>query len=461
MHNHDPIALFQASVQRWPARPALLISEREYTYRELDELSDTMANELRAQGAEGERVLILAEKRIETYAAILGTLKAGASYVPLHPDGPRKRWEEMAARCGARLFSGLDPQLTIPPATVRRPTDEAYVLFTSGSTGGPKGVSISRANVAAYLHHQTSAFDLNEHDRFSQFFSLTFDLSVHDLFLCWGVGGCLCVPPDEPLRAATFAREARITCWFSVPSLADMLLRARLLKSGTLPDLTLGLFCGEALRSSTARAFAEAAPNARIFNLYGPTETTIAITQHLFSPHLDTDAHVSIGRPFDGHHVRIQDEELHVSGPQVGYGYVANDTATAATFISDPNDGTRWYRTGDRARQDAEGVLHHLGRIDDQVKLAGHRVEPAEVDNVISPLLPGARCLTLPVELDGALRLATFIDAPFDAGHVAAHCADHLPGYMLPYRLIQVPDWPLTAHGKTDRERLMSLAQHG
>lgn len=472
----DPVALFRGSTARWPDREALSIAGTSFTYSDLDRWSDAIAAALIGAGASEERVAFVAHKQAGSYAAILGILKAGCAYVPLHPDGPAARWERMITTSRARfVVGGAPPAVGLRPVvdpgpgasigstTVVRQGDETYVLFTSGSTGGPKGVSVSRANVAAYLSHLLTAYDFNEQDRFTQFFALTFDLSVHDLFVCWGAGGCLCVPPDDSaLRTAAFVREERITVWFSVPSLPTLMKRMRALKPDSLPTIRHAFFCGEGLPYDTVRAFASAAPNARLTNLYGPTEATIAITSYdIDLTSLERQGLVPIGKPFAGHKAIIDNEELCVAGPQITNGYLGLPDENAASFTDITGTGERWYRTGDRARMDPDGTLQYLGRIDHQLKLAGHRVEPGEVDALLTPLLAGGRAITVPVHEGGAMRLVTFIDVPHDTTELLAHCRAHLPPYMVPERIIVQEDIPLTSHGKTDRQQLIALAQHG
>ena len=472
---HDPIALFRASAARWPGREALRAAEGAFTYARLDRWSDAISRVLIRSGAGRERIALVAHKRPGTYAAILGILKAGCSYVPLHPDGPAARWERMIATCGARFLLGEGPDITgTKRLPIPGPDDpfigaadvpaghEAYVLFTSGSTGGPKGVSVSRTNLGAYLGHLLSTHRLNEHDRFTQFFALTFDLSVHDLFVCWGAGACLCVPLPEGhgMRAAAFAREEKITVWFSVPSLPALLLRMRALTPGSLPTVRHAFFCGEALTWPVARAFANAAPDATLVNLYGPTETTIAITAYGIGRDApDQAGPVPIGLPFPGHKAMLNNEELCFSGPQLSDGYIGLPEANAEAFPV--IGGERWYRTGDRARMDLDGTLHFLGRTDHQVKVAGHRVEPGEIDTVLTPLLQGGKAVSVAVEKAGTARLVTFIDVPADIPALLSACRAQLPPYMVPERVLQLDSIPLTAHGKTDRQRLIVLAQHG
>ncbi len=472
----DPIALFRRSAAKWPEREALRLPGSSFTYAALDGWSDAIAAALIAAGASHERVVFVAHKHAASYAAVLGILKAGCAYVPLHPDGPPARWERMIATSGARFIVGdappiagmlkvadPGPETSMGAGPIARDGYEAYVLFTSGSTGGPKGVSVSRANIAAYLSHLLTAYDFNEQDRFTQFFALTFDLSVHDLFVCWGAGACLCVPPDDSaMRTATFTREERITVWFSVPSLPALMERMRGLKQDALPTIRQAFFCGEGLAYDTVRAFASAAPNARLTNLYGPTEATIAITSHPIQRNsLGRQGLVPIGRPFPGHKALIDHEELCVSGPQITNGYLGLPEANAMSFTDVTGTGERWYRTGDHARMDTDGTLHYLGRIDHQVKVAGHRVEPGEVDALLTPLLSGGSAITVPVSEAGAVRLVTFIDVPSDTAALLAHCRAHLPPYMIPERILVCEPLPLTPHGKTDRQQLIAIAQHG
>ena len=474
----DPIALFTLSAKAWPEREALRVAGCSFSYAEMDSWSNSIARSIIDAGARSERIAFIADREASSYATILGILKAGCSYVPLHPDGPPARWNSMIERCGARFAMEhgsiklpVERSVALPPIDVVvepilidvHGDQEAYVLFTSGSTGGPKGVSVLRGNVAAYLSHMLSVHDFHERDRFTQFFALTFDLSVHDLFVCWGSGACLCVPPDDgALRAAQFVRDERITVWFSVPAHSLMMWRMRSLAPNALPSLRCAFFCGEALPWTSARAFADAAPTSMIINLYGPTETTIAVTSfEVDRSHTQVGGLVPIGHVFPGHSGIEVDGELCLSGPQVSSGYVNDPLATSNAFFKLPGSDARWYRTGDRVRIDAEGIIHFLGRIDDQVKVLGHRVEPGEVDEVVSRALEGAIAVTVPMIDGSTTRLVTFIDMPSDVDALLEQCRALLPPHMVPMRIVVLKEMPRTAHGKTDRARLVELATNG
>ena len=473
MQDHDPILRFERAADRWPDRPALRVEGRIFTYRELDAWSNAIAERLIARCPDAQRIAFVAEKRASSYAAVLGILKSGMAYVPLPPDGPQARWQSMVDLAEVKFtvgdvdLPGLQAIASDEGVATRSTRSamgrEAYVLFTSGSTGGPKGVSVSRSNVAAYLADQLNAHAFTEHDRFSQFFALTFDLSVHDLFVCWSVGGCLCVPSGiDLMRAATFAREEGITVWFSVPSLIMLLQRMRALPANALPAVRMAFFCGEPLTWPVVRAYAAAAPAAALFNLYGPTEATIAITAFPISRDaLQHDGIVPIGTPFNSARVRLVEEELQLSGAQLAAGYVADTAATDRAFLMDPATGERWYRTGDQVRQDADGNLHFVSRIDDQVKIMGHRVEPSEVDAALSKLRPGCHALTLAKRAGDTVRLFTFIDTVADHSALMHELRRTLPAYMLPERIISVDVMPMTAHGKLDRKALLAMIEHG
>lgn len=483
-HDFDPYEVFRRSVVRFGDRPALRIGDQAWTYAELDIHAAAIAGWCDRNTPAASRIAVHGRRKLAAYAGILGILRSGRSYVPLHPDHPPARWRTILERSGVTACVADTSVVEVLHTVIDRPVlsdwehegsgsvqagIEAYIMFTSGSTGGPKGVPVSRSNVAAYLGHMLKQYPFTPDDRFTQLFALTFDLSVHDLFVCWGSGGCLCVPEeDSTLRLPSYMASNGITVWFSVPSMAALLRRMRAVYPGAFPGLKHSFFCGEPLPWDSVNAWAEAAPQSTITNLYGPTEATIAITAFdVRTAAAHRTGTVPLGRPMGDHGVRllIEDEgavgELLLTGPQVAHGYLDDPVATALAFIHLPKDDAVWYRTGDRVSMDEDGVLHFLGRSDDQVKVLGHRVEPAEVDGLLALHVPNGTVLTLPMTLNGTIRLVTFIDTVMDTAPLLALLQQALPPYMVPDRIITLDGFPVTAHGKIDRNALLNIADHG
>ncbi|MCB0795742.1 MAG: AMP-binding protein, partial [Flavobacteriales bacterium] len=338
---------FDESCVRHGARTALVIDGRSYTYAELDRAADVIADRLHREIEGGEIVAFTCRKQFSTYASLLGILRAGKAYLPVRHEDPRTAM--ILEQAGVQVLlggeeeakplvtgditwidtaiDGSDDSKAPIEGTELQRSELAYLLFTSGSTGIPKGVPIGHAQATAYVDHVLKLLDPSPSDRASQFFDLTFDLSVHDLFVTWAAGAALCVPaPKDLLKPAQFLRNERISMHFSVPSLAVLMERSGQLRPDTFPDLRTSAFCGEALPITLADNWRLAAPNARIWNLYGPTETTIAImSMELGGPIPGHAGIVSIGTPFPGHAASVVDDvglpadegELIASGPQV------------------------------------------------------------------------------------------------------------------------------------------------
>jgi len=320
----------------------------------------------------------------------------------------------------------------------------------------------------AYLGVATKRFGVRPGDRASHFFELTFDLSVHDVFVTLLGGATLVViPAEQRMLPARFLREKEISHWFSVPSAADSLQRVGALRPGIFPHLRQTLFCGEPLRWPAAEAWQAAAPNSRVINLYGPTEATIAISYYVVPPRRsrsdDVYGMVPIGEVFEGQRGEIFSTseageqpnrgELRLSGSQVISGYLdARDGRNA--FASGP-DGVSWYRTGDAVERDATGLLHFVGRIDHQLKVSGYRVEPAEIEDAINRTFPGCRSVVVLCDRGKRRGLVAAIvcgegDAP-TASAVREACASSLPSYMIPAHIVELATWPVNANGKIDR----------
>lgn len=511
---------FLSSVERYAEREALVIGDVRLTYRALDQRARRVAATLdRYAPAGGEKLTaVLAHRHPTAFAGILGALYRGHGYVPLNPTFPIERTRTMLQRSGSQALvvepsavEGLErlledaatmvvllpdvddvsrlrarwPHHTILGALDLAPADScelgaveaddlAYLLFTSGSTGGPKGVMVAHRNVTAFLDVMTARYGFAEDDRFSSTFDLTFDLSVFDLFCPWERGGCAVMPTvSQKLLPGRYVKDNRLSVWFSVPSTAVMMSRLRMLKPGAYPSLRLALFCGEALPTEIVERFREAAPNAILENLYGPTELTVACTHYRWdaalSPNECEYGLVPIGEPCPGLEARVVDEELRsvqpgeagelvVAGPQVALGYWRDPERTARAFVRIPGEEGTFYRTGDRVRWPREGPLVYLGRMDNQIKVQGYRVELGEIEAVMRRVSGAESAVAVgwPRTASGADGIVGFVGVPDgDADAILEKVCGCLPGYMQPSTIRLVSMFPLNANGKIDRAALV------
>lgn len=500
---------FLNSAQQFPDRPALTVAHRTWTYQELLAASLQAAEQISsAAGAERMSVTaVIADRTCAAYFGVLAALLSGGTYVPINPKFPTERNRDILRRSQAthiiasqrsiphldQIVSGLEPDsVTIVPFTEELQAGRgnldnsiqigaadgktAYVLFTSGSTGVPKGVAISYANLSAYIAAASDVMDVSPDDRFSQTFELTFDLSVHDLFMAWCNGAHLSVPSTADLMApAEYLRREDITCWFCVPTLARLMRQQGALTPAAFPSLRWSLFCGEALPSALAREWIDAAPTSIVENWYGPTEATIACTRYRLTDRNPTDwtdmALVPIGEPFGDTEaiVRRDDRtlaadgetgELLIGGPQVAPGYLGDPDRTAASFVDVDGSNRTFYRTGDRVFRDPDGILHFVNRLDGQVKIRGHRVELGEVETVLQSESSGRNAVAIawpPDEIEKASVVAAVEGPPLDPAKILDGLRRGLPAYMIPSRIFFLDRFPVNASGKTDRRKIADL----
>jgi amino acid adenylation domain-containing protein len=469
---------FLESARRYPDRPALQKGPVGITYAMLRSSAESIADQIFQSGDDRPLVGVIADKSIECYAAILGILMAGKGYLPLNPRFPESRNRFIIEKAGVRsVFENGRRTSQVTSQVPHTKPDPAYLLFTSGTTGEPKGVQVSNKNVSAYLDFMLKTYDFSGNDRFTQNFDLTFDLSVHDLFLCWSVGACLCVPEDSSsFSMARFIREKQPTAWFSVPSVVMLMERMRVVKPGAFPSIRLCFFCGEPLFVRTVEAWRPAVPNAKIINLYGPTEATIAISHYEIPPVPEQIKQelgiVSIGRIFDGNSwtsqvtCEVTPVELCLSGAQIIDGYFNNPEADQQSFFTDEKTLDKCYKTGDLVKSDQDGDLFYLGRTDSEVKISGYRVNLREIENVINTYESVDQAVIIhEVKNDGQAVLHAIIISK--TGHettiqqIDGFCRERLPWYMLPGNVIFVKEFPLSNNGKVDRTALKEKYIHG
>ncbi|GAA2581470.1 amino acid adenylation domain-containing protein [Actinomadura fulvescens] len=489
--------LVERQVDATPDAAALVFEdEAELTYRELDDRANRLAHHLRALGIGPEdRVGVCLRRSPEMVVAVLAVLKAGGGYVPLDPANPPGRLAFITEDAGLRLVltqRELRPALAaaaVPlieldgdagggeiagrpatrPASVNAPHDLAYVIYTSGSTGRPKGVMIEHRSVCNFVTTVHGLFAMGPHDNVLQFASLGFDVSVFEIFSALTCGARLCLARQETLLSVTdltaFMREKEITVMDMPPSVMA------LLPGDAFPALRIAFVGGEAFSGGLVNRWS--VPGRRFFNGYGPTEGTVTvIVEECSGSGWDTSP--PIGRPMPNMRAHVLDAEgrlvpvgvpgeLYIGGAGLARGYLGRPELTAERFVRDPfhdDPAERLYRTGDLVRRLPDGRLDFLGRIDDQVKLRGFRVELGEVESVLRGH-PGVieAAVALWSDSAGQRRLAGYLvpadpaAAPEPAA-LRAHLAERLPEYMVPAAFVALAEFPLNASGKIDRRAL-------
>lgn len=509
------------AANRWPDRIAIVDNGRAVTYAELDAWSDRLAILLQRAGVRhGDRVALYLEKSAEALVGIYATLKVGAIYVPLDPDAPVERlcrmvgdcevtallsasmkspaWPDLiAASSRTRAVVVLDGPLPVgcelkrgvvgygaddvagseraecDPSSVT-PDDLAYILYTSGSTGMPKGVMLSHRNALAFVDWAVAEFGVTGEDRLSSHAPLHFDLSVFDVFAAVRAGATLVLVPRRvamfPAGLGRFIDDAQITVWYSVPSALIMLIRKGGLRLGTLRRLRTILFAGEVFPTPHLRRLQSLLPHARLVNLFGPTETNVCTWYDVPKLPPEKVEPIPIGRPIagvetfvvaaDGRIADVGDTgELYVQGPTVMHGYWADPERTESALVASPrgDQETRAYRTGDIVRLAAGGEYQFLGRRDHQIKSRGYRIELGDIEASLHSEPTVIDCVVIAVP-DAVItnRLIAFVvsrDEP-DPMRLAGFCAERLPRYMVPESFIFRAALPLTSTGKVDRTAL-------
>ena len=483
------LRLFRDQVERSPDAIALAGPEGDVTYRELSLRADAVATRLRARGVgRGDVVGVLAGRTPAAIAAIWGTLRAGAAYLPLDVQHPDARLADLLSDSGARYClveaphhtrdhrpDGCEPinlddlaTATATDAPERdadpRPDDLAYVLYTSGSTGRPKGVQIEHGSLLNYLHWGAEEFGVDATTRLPLLTSMSFDVSGTSIFLPLITGGTVVLVPDQ-LSHLTLRRllaESGATMLNLTPSHLELIGRLDIEPSGFRSIVVVG----EQLRVEVAaRAQRMFGAGCRIINEYGPTEATIGCTAYTFDPVHDADrAAVPIGIPAHNTQVHLLDAnrrfvpsgevgEMYLAGVQLARGYLGRPDLDAERFPR-LTDGTRMYRTGDLARRLPDGGLEFLGRIDDQVKVRGHRVEPAEVADTLEQHPSVDRAVVVarsrPDGSGKALYGYVLLNGEVNMEELRDHTAQRLPAYMVPAATFVVERIPYSVAGKVD-----------
>ena len=511
--------------ERRPAAVAVVMHDEELTYEQLEAQTNQLARLLKDVGCmRGDRVCLLMSKSPSAIVAILGILKADCIYVPLDLASPAPRLSHMIASAEPRCILATGPAASLlddlwanagpsrptalgwmgsekvaagrhfspdfsredcdgyaakPLDYLNGPHDTAYVLFTSGSTGLPKGVPITHSNVAHFVSWATRYFDINPSDRISGHPPLHFDLSVFDIFGTFAAGAQLhLVPPDLnllPNRLAHFISASDLTQWFSVPSLLTYMAKFDVVPLNGFPTLKRLLWCGEVLPTPVLMYWMKRLPSASFTNLYGPTEATIASSYYTVPTCPDDPtAPIPIGTACEGEELFVLDErlqpvkpgevgDLYIGGVGLSPGYWRDPETTHAAFLPNPNGADpsdRIYKTGDLAKFGEEGLAYFLGRADSQIKSRGYRIELGEIETHLHalPRLKESAVVAIATDgFEGATICCAYVPAPgadVTPADLRKELAQTLPSYMLPAHWMAFDVLPKNANGKIDRRQL-------
>ena len=487
---------------RWrPHAVALVDGSTELTFARVDAAADRLARRLRAAGVDrGDRVGLCLDRSADLLVALLAVLKAGAAYVPLDPTYPAARLRRMVdtARCAALVcagppLAGLD---AVPVPAIRLdaagadpacapdggagPDDLCYVMFTSGSTGSPKGIALRHAGVLNNLADLNSRFGVGPGDAILALSSPSFDMSVYDFLGVTIAGGTVVVPSRtrarDPSHWTELLERHQITVWNSAPPLLDLLVNQAERTGARLDRLRLALVGGDWIPVDLPDRLHALAPGLRFISLGGATEASIHSTIYEVAGGDPGWVSIPYGRPMANQRVYVLDRarqpvpigvpgELHLAGAGLARGYLGDPAQTAARFFRwsyGPVTGERLYRTGDLARFRSDGQLELLGRIDFQVKVHGVRIETAEVEAALSKHPAVTACVVAARSIGAGQQLVGYV-VPESGGSVAvaglrAHAAALLPASMVPAVFVVVDRLPLSPNGKVDRASLPALA---
>lgn len=496
---------------------AIRYDNKSITYFDLNEKALSIAGLLSKMGFYQSVIGILGQKNLSPYVGLLGSLYAGCSYTPLNTKYSKQRIKDILEACSIKVIIGSKVDLTpllsifrnfdvkvicvdgilnyknleslgrndieeVSPLTNPKEVDDnstAYILFTSGSSGKPKGVQVTHSNIMAFILNMKKFYILDKGYRASHTFDLSFDLSVCDMLFTWSNSGTLCIlPEDEKLIPTDYIQREEIEFWFSVPTLASFMDKFDLLKEDIFPTLKYSLFCGEPLPLLLAEKWSKSAKNSTVENVYGPTEATIHLTRRVFSTD-DLNCEYSngivpIGRAFVDHKIEIIDEsdnrvpigdvgEIVFKGPQISKGYLNDEVKTKSVFVNFIWDKSNdiWYKSGDLGLCNKDGDIECLGRNDSQIKFAGRRVDLGEIEYILRRYPEIDDLIILPIRDENLLvksliGFTTNIITLEQEKKLRFESQYYLEKIFFPAKIISIGRFPTNNSGKIDKKKLIT-----
>lgn len=521
--------LVTKQAQQRPDQVAIVYQQERLTYGQLEEASNQLARLLKDTGCQkGDRVCFLIPKTPIAIITILGILKADCVYVPLDTSSPAPRLAKIIDACEPRwVLAGGPVTALLEELMAEEPrrkaaaigwmeqdraegnnfkaqfsledllsysgagldyqnavTDAAHILFTSGSTGVPKGVVITHDNVLHFINWAVKYFGTKPSDKISSHPPLHFDLSTFDIYGTLSSGAELHIVPTEmnllPHKLAEFIRNSELTQWFSVPSVLNFMAKADVVKQDDFPALDRLLWCGEVFPTPPLIYWMQRLPRVKFTNLYGPTEATIASSYYTVPQCPDDErTQIPIGVACDGEELVVLDEELrplpvgeigdlYIAGVGLSPGYWLDREKTDSVFLrrpgsSDAND--RIYKTGDLAKLGEDGLIYYLGRADSQIKSRGYRIELGEIETALNALNMTEESAIVAINtggFEGVAICCAYVplkDVDSSPTKIRAELSKVLPNYMMPARWMEFERLPKNANGKIDRKVLRERFQ--
>lgn len=488
------VDLFKQIVTQYPKNIAVQFGGKKITYKELDEKSNFLAHKLIEKGAKSGNIIgVCMNKSIELVISIWAILKIGCAYMPMYIGYPKERLEYMLTDSNCKLllinstmkkiikpncdcieienFEQIKESSKLNFASKILPMDTAYIIYTSGSTGKPKGVKIAHKNLINYIFSFNKLFkDISSQDRFLSSTSISFDVSIWELFLSILNGATLVIYSEELIsNIIEYARniiDYKITTLYIPPNILEEVYA--LLKHSKDIKIDKILVGVEPIKKNTLNKFYELNPNMKIVNGYGPTETTICSTALIYKKDESNNEIVSIGKPLSNTNIYIVDKNMHllpigvpgelcISGDGVGNGYINNITETNSHFVNNVfDDSSKLYKSGDIAKWNKDGTISYIARKDNQIKFSGYRIELKEIETVIMQYPSITKNLATIYNNEKKSYLVSYFtaDKKLNTSDLSAYLQTKLPYYMIPSIFIQLDSFPINVNGKIDRSNL-------